>query len=237
MNPTRALNAYNFFFRYQRTKILFLDGTNNEYTVYGAGDSLEDKEKKIRSIVEKGSTSQQMKQMEGKRPHRRTHGKISFTDLTRQVSKLWKDADDEIKAIFKKLADEDRERYEREMREMNSFDAENAQTYSTHPAKFRDNNKDVKKSSIQKVRKRKECALYEIPLPNKAPKFTLQSNYEDDFPISTPSCSNIEMTSNINDHMIQGFHGWGATDEENNHQQDENLELVTFLSQLDWKLL
>jgi HMG (high mobility group) box len=55
-----------------------------------------------------------------KRRHRKTHGKIAFTDLSRMVSKRWKELPEDKKAFYKHTAAKDLERYRQEIHEMES---------------------------------------------------------------------------------------------------------------------
>ena len=53
-----------------------------------------------------------------KRRHRKTHGKISFSSLSKQVSKHWKELSEEIKDFYKELSAKDWVRYKREVAEL-----------------------------------------------------------------------------------------------------------------------
>jgi hypothetical protein len=53
-----------------------------------------------------------------KRRHRKTHGKIAFTDLSRMVSKRWKELPEDKKAFYKQTAAKDLERYRHEINDM-----------------------------------------------------------------------------------------------------------------------
>jgi len=51
-----------------------------------------------------------------RRPHRRTHGKVSFTNLIRHVSDRWKALDEKDKAIYIKHSKIDQQRYREEVK-------------------------------------------------------------------------------------------------------------------------
>lgn len=52
---------------------------------------------------------------------RRSHGKIGFADLARTISKRWKSLDKDGRGVYDELADQDKIRYEREMKAWNVF--------------------------------------------------------------------------------------------------------------------
>ena len=51
-----------------------------------------------------------------KRPHRKSHGRISFGDLARTIADKWKSIDPQSKAIFDQYADVDMLRYRKEVK-------------------------------------------------------------------------------------------------------------------------
>ena len=53
-----------------------------------------------------------------KRRHRKTHGKIAFTELSRVISQRWRELPEDTKAFYKLVAAEDLIRYHREMDEL-----------------------------------------------------------------------------------------------------------------------
>ena len=52
----------------------------------------------------------------GKREHRRTHGKISFAELARQIGQKWRSLDDAARKPFVEQARIEKERYREEIR-------------------------------------------------------------------------------------------------------------------------
>jgi hypothetical protein len=102
--PLRALSAYNFFFRYERERILNstndTDDTGPELTPQTQESLLTSHWNRDRSV---------------KRRHRKSHGKISFAELSRRISHRWKELPDDQKNFFCEIAAKDWERYHKEM--------------------------------------------------------------------------------------------------------------------------
>lgn len=98
--PVRALSAYNWFFRDERDRIL--NGGDCEWT----------RDKQTRLLA-----SHWHQDRSKKRRHRKTHGKINFTTLSKLVSQRWKDLNDSQKQFYRQVATEDFQRYQREMDE------------------------------------------------------------------------------------------------------------------------
>lgn len=100
ITPVRALSAYNWFFRDERDRIL--NGGDCEWT----------RDKQTRLLA-----SHWQQDRSKKRRHRKTHGKINFTTLSKLVSQRWKDLNDSQKQFYRQVATEDFQRYQREMDE------------------------------------------------------------------------------------------------------------------------
>lgn len=103
LTPVKALSAYNWFFRDERDRIL--NGGDCEWT----------RNKQTRLLA-----SHWHQDRSKKRRHRKTHGKINFTDLSKLVSQRWKDLTDSQKQFYRQVATEDFQRYQREMDEYKS---------------------------------------------------------------------------------------------------------------------
>jgi len=99
-SPLRALSAYNFFFRDERDRIIH----DAEH------DWSSDKQKKL---LADHWTRDRTK----KRRHRKTHGKIDFTTLSKLISSRWKELSKEHKEFYRQVAAQDWERYQRELAE------------------------------------------------------------------------------------------------------------------------
>jgi hypothetical protein len=99
--PVRPLSAYNFFFSDERERILS-----------GKTDDTFDNNKKQRLLLQHLA-----KDRSKRRPHRKTHGKINFTTLSKLIGQRWKQLPDERKNFYRDVASIDLERYQRELRE------------------------------------------------------------------------------------------------------------------------
>lgn len=102
--PVRALSAYNFFFRYERERILNSNGDEDDS---GADISKLSQEALLKAHWSRDRTV--------KRQHRKSHGKISFADLSKKISRRWRQLSVEDKKFFSEVASKDWERYHREL--------------------------------------------------------------------------------------------------------------------------
>ena len=88
--PRKPLSAYNFFFQDERAKILGSETIEEEHE--------DPRERK-------------------KRRHRKTHGKIGFTQLAKHVGQKWKKLDAETRALYVARFQADKKRYAKELAE------------------------------------------------------------------------------------------------------------------------
>eukprot|EP00591_Stephanopyxis_turris_P016210 CAMPEP_0195540604 /NCGR_PEP_ID=MMETSP0794_2-20130614/50657_1 /TAXON_ID=515487 /ORGANISM="Stephanopyxis turris, Strain CCMP 815" /LENGTH=205 /DNA_ID=CAMNT_0040674673 /DNA_START=442 /DNA_END=1059 /DNA_ORIENTATION=+ len=86
--PKRPLSAYNYFFRYERARLI-----GAELPV----EALDVNAPKRRRV------------------HRKTHGKIGFADLAKHVSNKWKELKSDARAPFETLSADDMVRYKKEL--------------------------------------------------------------------------------------------------------------------------
>jgi len=116
--PLRALSAYNFYFRDERERIL--NGGDPEYT-----------EEKKQALL----AGHWFRDRTVKRRHRKTHGKVSFTTLSKLISQRWRDLDADHKEFYRTIAQEDLDRYQRELGNLNGNGEDNKKetTTSTDP--------------------------------------------------------------------------------------------------------
>ncbi|GAX24101.1 hypothetical protein FisN_9Hh353 [Fistulifera solaris] len=99
--PLRALSAYNFFFRDERDRIL----NNKEH----------DWSKEKEDALLQGHWNRDRSE---KRIHCKTHGKLSFTALSKEVSRRWKALPNKQKDFYRRVAQRDWKRYEKELSAM-----------------------------------------------------------------------------------------------------------------------
>ena len=108
--PLRPLSAYNFFFQAERDKIL-----------NGALCQDDDwSEARKRDLLRAHWTRDRSK----KRRHRKSHGRISFVELSREISRRWKTLAENHKEFYRQVAATDFARYQREIKEMTDTDEE-----------------------------------------------------------------------------------------------------------------
>lgn len=98
--PLRALSAYNFFFRDERDRVL--NGGDQELNEAKAAQLLQAHWSRDRTA---------------KRRHRKTHGKIDFTTLSKLISSRWKKLSQDEKEFYRQVAARDWERYQKELGE------------------------------------------------------------------------------------------------------------------------
>ena len=118
--PRRPLSAYNLFFSEERERIL------KEIDAKEGGES-EGKEEEKTPKTEEGESEKEgnedneekkpkallrplIPSQKKRRPHRKTHGKISFQQLARMVGERWKALDTDRRKYYQDLANEDMKR-------------------------------------------------------------------------------------------------------------------------------
>jgi HMG (high mobility group) box len=126
--PVRALSAYNFFFRDERDRII----SNDDGEDLGENEDPVNPDRLLRRRQAVPLDAAKKKQLLSghwyrdrsvKRRHRKTHGKIAFTALSKVISQAWRDLPEVDKAFYRDVAAEDLERYQREVEQLKFNDA------------------------------------------------------------------------------------------------------------------
>jgi hypothetical protein len=99
----RPLSAYNFFFADERDRLL--NAGKKEDT------SVESYDKRKERLLAQHVAKDRSK----RRPHRKTHGKITFTTLSKLIGKRWRQLPEVEKNFFKEVAKADLMRYHDEL--------------------------------------------------------------------------------------------------------------------------
>ena len=130
--PRRPLSAYNLFFSEERERILKeieekegvgekneeQDNASRDEDKPEAGETTESSDVKLDDIKSSTATEEQPKALlrplipsqKKRRPHRKTHGKISFQQLARMVGERWKALPEDKRQYYNDLAEQDMKR-------------------------------------------------------------------------------------------------------------------------------
>jgi HMG (high mobility group) box len=108
VQPLRPLSAYNYFFRDERERIL---RQSHDFDPNITSENYPYTEKQQQVLLHE-YWSQDRTQ---KRRHRKTHGKITFTALSKLVSKRWKQLQPEQKEFYQHVACKDWKRYQEDL--------------------------------------------------------------------------------------------------------------------------
>lgn len=116
--PRHPLTAYNFFFSDERERILrhLADGKNIEdlNQDIGVDSVLKRKEKQLKLLKHLEFRREKKSK---RRPHRKTHGKISFSELAVQIGKRWRRLGTNEISYYHELAEMDMCNYRKAMGE------------------------------------------------------------------------------------------------------------------------
>jgi len=106
--PIRPLSAYNFFFSDERERVL-LEEKGEDIPEEAVGNK---KKRLLNQHLLKDRTK--------RRPHRKTHGTIGFTSLSKLIGKRWRELPEEKKQYYREIATLDMDRYQRSVAEYNN---------------------------------------------------------------------------------------------------------------------
>jgi hypothetical protein len=122
--PRRPLSAYNLFFSEERERILKeIEGATEDGDDEGKsekgdeGDLGAGKETAEETGKPKALLRPLLPAEKKRRPHRKTHGKISFQLLAQKVGQRWKALPDDSRRYYQDLAQEDMKRQKKAMEE------------------------------------------------------------------------------------------------------------------------
>jgi hypothetical protein len=113
--PLKPLSAYNFFFRDERDRILNSSETPDscaEHHHQHEHDDWSNMIKQQRLLHDHWSRDRH-----ARRRHRKTHGKIDFTTLSRLISMRWKNLAEHRKDFYRQVASMDYARYQSELQQ------------------------------------------------------------------------------------------------------------------------
>jgi hypothetical protein len=108
----KPLSAYNYFFTEERDRILHGDGR------FGI-ESNDARKMRLLSMHWSKDRNQ-------RRPHRRTHGKISFTNLSKHIGQKWRELSEDEKNFYKSVAKADMARYKEEIAKRDRQESNNS---------------------------------------------------------------------------------------------------------------
>ena len=114
--PRRPLSAYNLFFSEERERIL-KEIERKEKKEEGKEVEDDEEENKKNQERPKALLRPLIPSQKKRRPHRKTHGKISFQQLARMVGERWKNLPDDDRKYYQGLAQEDMKRQKIAMEE------------------------------------------------------------------------------------------------------------------------
>eukprot|EP01082_Thalassiosira_pseudonana_P009156 g8049.t1 g8049 contig27:71361-72354(-) len=151
--PKRCLSAYNLYYRFKRSKILDAcaagndDKANIEHLLKTT-PGLEAHPHDIssmhktsmyelcREIIKDDMKDDLLPRDTSKRSHTKTHGAMTFVAMGKIMSTMWKEQDDEIKQIFRDLAEQGRKEYQKLLKDLD-VDVKELRTKKCSPKKIK----------------------------------------------------------------------------------------------------
>ena len=145
--PKRPLSAYNLFYRFKRAKIVEASNSGNDgedaiLQLVMAVPGLEDYDSSTLSSTMSQDEVATLSRSEirgalltnlspnetRKRTHRKTHGAMSFLEMTRAMVASWKSIDDTTRAVFEELAEIGRRQYHKRVADYNDQESSSMMT-------------------------------------------------------------------------------------------------------------
>jgi len=147
--PSRPFTRYNVYFQLEREYILQADGQGSAATAPKSVDqNAAARPERYRDLVLPQDWYVVGKCRDKKRKHRKTHGTITFVQLTKAISKSWGEVDDATKQYCSDLADVELKRYRKDMADFIAKYGESAAKGS---------NGKRKAASIDRQQQQQEC--------------------------------------------------------------------------------
>ncbi|KAL3789766.1 hypothetical protein HJC23_006759 [Cyclotella cryptica] len=153
--PKRPLTPYNLFYILERNYILQQQQKADSSLPMGAATNIDpfasERPQKYRSVV-LPSNWYVVGMNRTKRSDHKNHGLISFKSLSKTISEMWKEVDEDVKAYCKKLASVEMKRYRKEQELFKEKYGEEA--FAAQKKKYKKRHKDLSDSSGSKRTRR-----------------------------------------------------------------------------------
>jgi HMG (high mobility group) box len=114
-SSAKPLTAYNYFFRFERERLLVCDSGDTGESLRGVFYDYHKWTKDNTMVFQrKVLTDQWNRDPTVKRKHCKSHGRISLANLSKHIAASWKNLPDSAKNVFREIAAADYQRYKME---------------------------------------------------------------------------------------------------------------------------